>query len=1570
MNDLNKLKDNPIYKNSTNDLYLIEKESITIITDDENNNEEKNNINISKRNNLKIMPYVNNYKNLINRKNTFYSESLCNMEKSKTHHNNNDNIDNRNTDEDLMLLKKFERTNFFSESNDSNIESFEKCLNNNKRNELINLKCTNQIMNDDNIVLNNRDSKKQEIFQNFNSIENIKDSDNFIYLNNFKFKKGNEIVANENVQSNFKNKVELNVENSKESGTENVSENDTVKDVSFNFQNLNNNYFNYKNKKLSNDCYLKIKFNQISDFNIENEYQNANNFNIKYKKIFNSMIDSILSYPHMYFYESNYINEKYEKNYIYNKKINKSEQINNIPFSTFPISKDKTIFHIHNNNSIGKNNKNIFKCNIDNSKNFILSNYNREISNIYSCSDNLNHLSNNNTTDYSSFSSNNLQHKLRSINNVSNFHMNNLFKSNNKKNNLNYDEKKFVQALIYYNNMINKSHMNNLKSDLNEVLYDNSSSRNELFFNENDFNYTNNLLNNEKYKMQDACSNYFNNNYTFNLYNDSTYGKYLSKCKDEAYVTSTCINNFGKSNDNGNITFNSNSTIFKTSDNYSIINNKNNKCDDNIKSMDEITYNYYKSIYNSNSKKKKSYKNEQNKSFDIKKIKNRIKELQHKIKGDLSELSNKNINEKKNLNNHNKLKGTFKNKTRKGSVNNCVLNKNMESFHNKKNRNYLNYINETDNKIYVNTINENIFIKYISKQIYNSFNNCISFLCLSANDDKEIFEDLFFTYSKLFDMEINNNINIRNMESEKDNHYFYFIHTLNKKNNYKIIKKEKMYFYYKLKELVKHQYKMNILYEFIKNLNTNEIKNNDKKQIETQIINSNNNNNNNEEFDICTQTDFKNCQVLYENYLEYLKKFYLDDIYYEKLCLRDMRHMIFNKDKWSYNLLNSYSEKLNDVINICYTDMNKFENITNKKEENYNNNNNNNGNNNNYNVKNTILNEYNSSIEYNNGLNNKREIDVYKDIGIIRKTGTEIKNEKSNLYKGINSKNEMSKRQCTKVKYINMINANVENEREILIRNELKEFFRFKKKFKKILSKKENIIDNSKKVCIYKIRKIMRNLCKLSNIKYKTFLIHELYRVFFKFTKDKKKKNQNKMENLERKPLKIILNSKISKIKNEKVKDHFNSDESFISLAKKEKEKKQDIIEVNRKKLKKEAEEQREKKKQKIERKEPKEEKELEKNKYEKDEENSNYTEEKKQSKNRVIEIGKNKYSPDNIRNQNLNKKKRHMIYDTEYIEGIGKLDEIKENIITYNKKNRRNPVELNKLEETNYETSEKRKKYNSSIENKEIYVYIRGNLDVYLNENMNVKFDKCNIFFKKKHINNDFKMNFDKNFCHIFFNKILVNCIKDIQLKKIYFSSLHNDISDSKSNNPSDCEEENKILTKDSCIYKVNSLKQDEIMLLFKILYRNFYKYMPKLTFNSNLGIHYYFPMFSKNENLFNIKKSIIYEKLDDTFYFNFFLSKYINLKEGELYNPKIFFCFDRELILSIILYLNKNLGNLSILHKLYEEHEYLEYLKNNYFYNKYCDNEIVNHEDRYFNIIKNYLNKVIIPYCDHSNF
>ncbi|ANQ06397.1 Ser/Thr kinase [Plasmodium coatneyi] len=313
-------------------------------------------------------------------------------------------------------------------------------------------------------------------------------------------------------------------------------------------------------------------------------------------------------------------------------------------------------------------------------------------------------------------------------------------------------------------------------------------------------------------------------------------------------------------------------------------------------------------------------------------------------------------------------------------------------------------------------------------------------------------------------------------------------------------------------------------------------------------------------------------------------------------------------------------------------------------------------------------------------------------------------------------------------------------------------------------------------------------------------------------------------------------------------------------------------------------------------------------------------------------------------------------------------------------------------------------------------YVYLKGNLGVYLSPQMEVIYERRNLFFKgDDRKGNPLDMHFDEVFSHAFFSKILPTCVDKICVRKVSTGSpqrggdsdgrgrsgsIHSRNS-SKSSNSSYNRGSDDRCSGDRCsgqgrrrknfrdhatIWKgttssIHKLKRDQVVALFQILYQHFYKCFSRLNVRSLLGT--YCSGCSVNDKGGDESREV--DKMDEAgeppkaqneYYYHTFLSRFPPLrgKKTVAYPPQDFFkCFNRKFIRRVIYHVNKTLGDFSFMQKLFDEYEHVERVcagKMAKVFLDCSDYEVTFHEeDRYYNVIKDHFMKVIIPFCEENS-
>ncbi|CAA9986705.1 conserved Plasmodium protein, unknown function [Plasmodium knowlesi strain H] len=316
-------------------------------------------------------------------------------------------------------------------------------------------------------------------------------------------------------------------------------------------------------------------------------------------------------------------------------------------------------------------------------------------------------------------------------------------------------------------------------------------------------------------------------------------------------------------------------------------------------------------------------------------------------------------------------------------------------------------------------------------------------------------------------------------------------------------------------------------------------------------------------------------------------------------------------------------------------------------------------------------------------------------------------------------------------------------------------------------------------------------------------------------------------------------------------------------------------------------------------------------------------------------------------------------------------------------------------------------------------YVYLKGQLGVYLSPQMKVIYEKRNLFFKVddkegQRLDMHFDMHFDEVFSRIFFRKILPTCVEEMCVRKVSTGSpqrrgdsdgrgrsgsIHSSRSRCRSRSSSSssssygcCKgqrfsgETNTKKRKnmmERATSKVQKLKRDQVVTLFQILYEPFYKCFSRLNVCSLLGTY------CSDSSVCNEgdphrevdKKDEAEEsgeprEAQNEYYYHTFLSRFFPLGEKKtvVCAPQDFFkCLNKNFIRTVIYHVNKTLGDFSFIQKLFDEYELMERVcagKMAKTFLDCSDYEVTfREEDRYYNVIKEHFVNVIVPFCEENS-
>ncbi|SBS80577.1 conserved Plasmodium protein, unknown function [Plasmodium ovale curtisi] len=976
--------------------------------------------------------------------------------------------------------------------------------------------------------------------------------------------------------------------------------------------------------------------------------------------------------------------------------------------------------------------------------------------------------------------------------------------------------------------------------------------------------------------------------------------------------------------------------------------------------------------------------------FDLDKVKHRIRHLQDKINVSLSLLRDRqhgHVQGKIEQHERNKLECPQKGgKKRDKPFVYSVYNLTGQSF-----PSHFGTLYGEEKQIFVRKPGKQKYIlnKLICKQLKEHLqrSNINVLPCHTVEEDKKSFRYLLLTFGKLLLCGKEKNIFMRMDINESNcNFYFNLFPEMRKKNKIEDIKREKCYLFYKIREYIYQQHKTNLFWDYKLNLhnackhkgeNVNEFKESNNMRYHCKY----------------GDVQINDYEMLYVNYVHFLHIFCENDKHAHCLNVKDVRDTSYQTEKAQSDFLSHQHGENTTIRNRSVGNMHVDDHLKENKKERV------------YNVPISHIGNNN-----NNGLSHHCKGYTYGGNKIlpqsygVSKESNNLKEWKNCIY----AENTQHNCEIDTLPKEQMLSTNRKDKLKIEYRrnlwdkglNKVRLFCRCRKRIIKILTKGGER-NKSTLMFMHKIRKITQNLCKLSNVRYKIFIMHELFRIFFRKEIAKKTTCTKGIETKvgSRKPLKIVLNRKINKVKTEIVREHFHSDGSPSEMGKGEKRKgekrqgdKPNTTALIRRRINEEMEKLKEMKKQKVERKRTHTEDAFT-NPYHRREP---FKEGKEKRDFRIVSKRSRSDTPNN---------KGDFLKD-QHIEGSSEKD--KRNIARIDSDN-----------------------------TGEYYVYLKGYLNVYLSENMKVTFERGNIFFKKSGTVGHLDMHFDHRFAHLFFNKILVTCIEEIQIRRVprmLFSPrpkgrrsrksgenadssdrtgdrrgrsnsserslgrtestvrrVRRERRDRRRTNQKSYPQDRRRSHHRSCIplqsrsksdeeegfYTSNELRSEEIAILFQILYPKFYKCFPKLNIDSILGIdNNLLCLPPDEEHTLHGVKSTIFEKVgdDSLFCYNLFLQKYVNVKNDEhitSYKSYDFFNnFTKDIILTISLHLNKTLGELSIFHKLYEEYEHLRHLTGWMFYSKSATTEMVEDEERYFNIMRDYFNNVIVPHCSGATY
>ncbi|KJP85292.1 hypothetical protein AK88_05074 [Plasmodium fragile] len=310
-------------------------------------------------------------------------------------------------------------------------------------------------------------------------------------------------------------------------------------------------------------------------------------------------------------------------------------------------------------------------------------------------------------------------------------------------------------------------------------------------------------------------------------------------------------------------------------------------------------------------------------------------------------------------------------------------------------------------------------------------------------------------------------------------------------------------------------------------------------------------------------------------------------------------------------------------------------------------------------------------------------------------------------------------------------------------------------------------------------------------------------------------------------------------------------------------------------------------------------------------------------------------------------------------------------------------------------------------------YVHLKGQLGVYLSPQMEVMYERRNLFFKgDEGKRQPLDMHFDQVFSRVFFSKILPTCVEDVCVRKVSTGSpqrggdkdrrggsgsMHSRGSGDRGSDhgrrfSAETSTEKRKNFRERTTSKVHKLKRDQVVTLFKILYQHFYKCFSKLNVCSLLGTYCSDRSVSDGEGsgsgetisqqgdpprevgeVGEVDKA---DEAQNAYYYHTFLSSFPPLRDKKTVAcaPQDFFkSLNKKFIRTVIYHVNKTLGDFSFIQKLFDENELME---------RVCTGKIVKtcwdcsddeatfrEEDRYYNVIKDHFVKVIVPFCEENS-
>ncbi|EDL43176.1 hypothetical protein PVX_002820 [Plasmodium vivax] len=298
-------------------------------------------------------------------------------------------------------------------------------------------------------------------------------------------------------------------------------------------------------------------------------------------------------------------------------------------------------------------------------------------------------------------------------------------------------------------------------------------------------------------------------------------------------------------------------------------------------------------------------------------------------------------------------------------------------------------------------------------------------------------------------------------------------------------------------------------------------------------------------------------------------------------------------------------------------------------------------------------------------------------------------------------------------------------------------------------------------------------------------------------------------------------------------------------------------------------------------------------------------------------------------------------------------------------------------------------------------YVYLKGQLGVYLNPQREVIYEGRSLFFKGgDRKRQPLDMHFDEVFSRVFFSKILPTCVDEIRVREVSAgfaqrggesdgrgrsgsirssSSSRGSGQGRRSSGETSTEEGQSLRGRATrwkgTTSKAHKLKRDQVVTLFEILYKNFYKCFSRLnvcsllgTYGSDCSVGGEGPS-QEGGPPDEVSEAGELGEVDEAGEAQ--NAHYYHTCRGS--SPQDFFqSNNKNFIRRVLHHVNNTLGDFSFVQKLLDEYEHVERVCADRIakaFSDCSDDEVAfREEDRYYNVIRDHFVRIIVPFCERN--